>query len=176
MVGLPAETTVSFLHGINEVIHLQPDFVRLYPVLVVEKSELEDLYYRGEYHPLSLNKAVALTAKSFLRLRMAAIPVVRMGLQPAESLEQSLVSGPYHPSFGELVQSRIWFKRFRKKLAALHPDEKLTISVSHRDLSSINGMNRKNIRRLNELGFHNRYIIKADRRMERGRIKYVFGQ
>ncbi len=174
MIGLPAETTVSFLHGINEVIRLQPDFVRLYPVLVVQNSELEELYYKGEYHPLSLNKAVALTAEGFSRLRRAAIPVIRMGLQPSESLEQSLVSGPYHPSFGELVQSRIWFKKIRRKLAALHPDEKITISVSHRDLSAVNGMSRKNIQRLNESGFRNRFIIKADKRMERGRIKYVF--
>ncbi len=176
MVGLPAETTISFLSGINEVIRLRPDFVRLYPVLVVKKSELEDLYHTGEYKPFSLNKAVALTAKGFSRLRRMGIPVVRMGLQPSESLEQSLVAGPYHPSFGELVQSRIWFKRIRKKLAALNHDEKVTIFVSHRDLSAINGMNRRNIKRLNESGFRDRFIIKADKRLERGRIKYVFGQ
>ena len=176
MIGLPAETTSSFLSGINEVIRLRPDFVRLYPVLVVENSELEDLYYTGEYHPLSLNRAVALTAKGFSRLRGEEIPVVRIGLQPSESLERSLVSGPYHPSFGELVKSRLWFKRIRKKLAALSIDEKITISVSHRDLSAINGMNRKNIKRLNELGFRDRYIIKADKSLERGRIKYVCSQ
>ncbi len=176
MVGLPAETTISFLHGIGEVIRLQPDFVRLYPVLVVKKSGLQGLYNRGEYHPLSLHKAVALTAKGYLRLHRAAIPVVRMGLQPSESLERSLIAGPYHPSFGELVQSRIWFNRIRKKLVTLHPGKKVAISVSHRDLSAVNGMNKKNIKRLNELGFRDRFMITADKRMERGRIKYVLSQ
>jgi len=174
MVGLPSETTISFLHGITEIIHLQPDFVRLYPVLVIENSGLENLYYKGEYYPLSLNKAVALTAKSYSRLCRAAIPVVRMGLQPSAALEQSLISGPYHPSFGELVQSRLWFKRIRRKLAALHSDKKMVIFVSHRDLSAVNGMNRKNIKRLNELGFRDRFKIITDKRMERGCIKYVF--
>ena len=176
MVGLPTETTNSFLHGVSNVIQMQPDFVRLYPVVVVKKSGLEDLYYRGEYQPLSLTKAVALTAKSYSRLQRAAIPVVRMGLQPSDSLEESLIAGPYHPSFGELVQSRIWFKKIRKKLAALHDEEKITISVSHRDLSAVNGLNRRNIKRLDELGLCDRFIIKADKRMARGCIKYVFGQ
>ncbi len=176
MIGLPVETTNSFLLGVDEVIRLKPDFVRLYPVVVVKKSKLEDLYCKGEYKPLSLNKAVALTAKGYLRLRKAAIPVVRMGLQPSESLEQSLVSGPYHSSFGELVQSRIWFKRIRKKIADLHSGEKMIISVSHRDLSAVIGMNRKNIKRLNELGFRDRFTIITDKSMERGCIRYVFGQ
>ena len=176
MVGLPTETTNSFLHGVNEVIRMRPDFVRLYPVVVVKKSGLEELYYRGEYQPLSLNKAVALTAKSYSRLQRVGIPVVRVGLQPSESLEEALVAGPYHPSFGELVQSRIWFKKIRKKLAVLHDNEKITISVSHRDLSAVIGLKRKNIKRLGELGFGDRFIITADKRMERGRIKYVFGQ
>jgi len=176
MVGLPTETTNSFLHGVSDVIRIRPDFVRLYPVIVVKKSGLEDLYQRGEYSPLSLNKAVALTAKSYSRLQRASIQVVRVGLQPSDSLEESLIAGPYHPSFGELVQSRIWFKKIRKKLAALQNNEKITISVSHRDLSAVNGLNRKNIRRLEELGFRGRFVIKVDKRMERGRIKYVFGQ
>jgi histone acetyltransferase (RNA polymerase elongator complex component) len=176
MVGLPSETTVSFLQGIDEVIRLQPDFVRLYPVVVVKKSGLEDLYHRGLYHPLTLNKAIVLTAMGYSRLKGAAIPVVRMGLQPSKSLEESVVDGPFHPSFGELVKSRIWFRRIRKKLNTLLPEEKVTILVSHRDLSAVNGMKRQNIKRLIELGFGDRFGITADKSMERGSIRYDFGQ
>ncbi len=176
MVGLPSETTVSFLQGIDEVIRLQPDFVRLYPVVVVKNSGLEDLYHQGVYHPLSLNKAVALSIKGYSRLAGAAIPVVRMGLQPSKSLEESIVDGPYHPSFGELVKSRIWFRQIRKKLNTLLPEEKVTIFVSHRDLSAVNGMKRQNIKRLIELGFGDRFGITADKSMERGSIRYDFDQ
>ncbi len=176
MVGLPSETTVSFLQGIDEVIRLQPDFVRLYPVVVVKNSGLEDLCHQGMYHPLTLNKAIALTAMGYSRLKGAAIPVVRMGLQPSKSLEESVVDGPFHPSFGELVKSRIWFRRIRKKLNTLLPEEKVTIFVSHRDLSAVNGMKRQNIKRLIELGFGDRFGITADKSMERGSIRYDFGQ
>ena len=176
MVGLPSETTVSFLQGIDEVIRLQPDFVRLYPVVVVKNSGLEDLYHQRVYHPLTLNKAIALTVMGYSRLKGVAIPVVRMGLQPSKSLEESIVDGPYHPSFGELVKSRIWFRRIRKKLNTLLPEEKVTIFVSHRDLSAVNGMKRQNIKRLIELGFGDRFRITADKSMERGSIRYDFGQ
>jgi len=175
MVGLPSENTVSFLRGIGEVIRLKPDFVRLYPVLVVKNSGLEELYYNGDYRPHSLNKAVALTAMGYLRLLNAAIPVVRMGLQPSESLEESIIAGPYHPSFGELVKSRIWFSRIRKRLATLPAGEKMTVYVSHRDLSAVNGMSRGNILRLTDLGFAGRFRIATDKHMERGSIRYAFG-
>jgi len=174
MVGLPAETTRSFLRGIDEVLRLRPDFIRLYPVLVVKNTGLEDLYRRGLFLPISLGKAVALTAKGYQRLEREGIPVIRMGLQPSEDLEESIVAGPYHPSFGELVKSRIWLGRIRRKLAALLPGEKVVICVSHRDLSAVIGMKRQNIRRLTELGFGDRFTIAADKCMERGSLRYDF--
>jgi len=176
MVGLPSENTLSFLHGIDKTIQLQPDFVRLYPVLVVKNSGLEYSYNRGEYQPLSLNKAIALTAKAYSRLSGAAIPVIRMGLQPSKSLEQSIIAGPYHPSFGELVKSRIWFSGIRKQLATLRYGEKLTVLVSHRDLSAVIGLNKKNIKRFAELGLSGCLIIKTDKHMQRGSIRYAFSQ
>ncbi len=176
MVGLPLENTVSFISGVDEVIRLQPDFVRMYPVVVVKHSGLEKLFRQKKYQPLSLNKAVALTAKGYMRFQHANIPVVRMGLQPSDSLTDTIVSGPHHPSFGELVKSRIWFNRLRKKLVALGPEEKLDITVSHRDLSMINGMKKNNIKRLVQLGFGGRFSIMVDKSMERGSVKYAFGQ
>ncbi|MBW1636317.1 MAG: radical SAM protein [Deltaproteobacteria bacterium] len=176
MVGLPFETTVSFLRGIDEVVRLKPDFIRLYPVLVVKNSGLEDLYNRGLFQPLSLEKAVALTAKGYKRFELEGIPVIRMGLQPSEDLEKSIIAGPYHPAFGELVKSRIWLGRIRRTLAALLPGQKAQICVSHRDLSAVIGMKKQNIRRLTELGFGDRFTLVADKCMERGNIRYDFSK
>ncbi len=118
MPGLPLETTGSFLRTVREVIALAPAFVRLYPVLVVEQAGLAEMYRRGDYRPLSMNKALALTSRAKEMLAAAAIRVVRIGLQPSSALERQLLAGPYHPAFGELVASRIWFKRIRTLLAA----------------------------------------------------------
>ncbi len=86
MPGLPGESSASFLNVVDQVIDLKPDFVRLYPVLVVKESGLEKMYHAGRYRPLSLNKAISLTARCYEKLSDAGIKVVRMGLQPSTSL------------------------------------------------------------------------------------------
>lgn len=173
MPGLPGETRRSFLRGIDEVVRLQPDFVRLYPVLVVKDSGLEERFQQNRYQPLSLNQAVALTARAYVKLQAAGIRIIRMGLQPSESLSDNYVAGPYHPAFGELVVSRLWLKRIRARLAQLAPTENLCLQISHRDHGAVVGMKKANLRRLAELGFSGRLIILPDKNMARGSIEYV---
>jgi len=173
MPGLPGESSGSFLRGIDAVINLRPDLVRLYPALVVKDSGLEKLYQAGRYHPLSLNKAIALTARCYQKLTAAGIRVVRMGLQPSTSLEQSVVAGPYHPAFGEMVRSRLWLKTIRARLALLQPEQKLHICISHRDMSAVVGMHKHNTKRLEELGFSGRFTILPDKNLARGSIHYA---
>ncbi len=175
MPGLPGETSSSFLKGIDAVIRLKPDFVRLYPTLVVKDSGLEKLYRAHGYRPLSLAKAVALTARCYQKLTVAGIKVIRMGLQPSPSLAESVVAGPYHPAFGELVQARLWFRRIRARLAALEPDQKLVLQISPGDMSAVVGMKKQNIKRLEELGFTGRFTIVQKQDMARGSIEYVVG-
>lgn len=173
MPGLPGETTGSFIRTVDTVSKLAPDFVRLYPALVVQDSGLEQLYHAGNYRPLSLNRALALTARCCQKFEACGIDVVRMGLQPTESLVKSVVAGPYHPAFGELVRSRLWFRRIRAELARLAPAQRLGIYISHRDMSAVVGRKRCNIQRLEELGFSGRFRIMVDKSMERRSIRYV---
>jgi histone acetyltransferase (RNA polymerase elongator complex component) len=173
MPGLPGETTCSFLRGIDEVVRLKPDFVRLYPLLVVKGSGLEERYRQNRYRPLSLNKAIALTGKAYTKLQAAGIKVVRMGLQHSESLEANFIAGPYHPAFGELVVSRLWLQKIRARLARLAAGEKLCLQISPRDHGAVVGMKKSNIRRLEKLGFSGRFTILTDKSKERGSISYV---
>ena len=175
MPGLPGETSGSFLRGIDEVIGLKPDFVRLYPTLVVKDSGLEKMYQAQKYRPLSLNKAIALTARCYEKLTEAGIDVVRTGLQPSISLNENVVAGPYHPAFGELVQSRLWLKKIRARLALLDPSKKLLIHISPRDMSAVVGMKKQNLKRLEKLGFSGRFTIVPNKEMARGSIDYVVG-
>ena len=158
---------------VDTVIRQAPDFVRLYPALVVRDSGLERLYSKGDYRPLSLNRAIALTARCCQRLESHGIEVVRMGLQPTESLARSVVAGPWHPAFGELVRSRLWLKRIRAEVARLGPKKTLQIYISHRDMSAVVGRKRCNIRRLEKLGFSGRFAVTVDKSMERRSIRYV---
>ena len=171
--GLPGETTCSFLAGVKEVARFKPELVRLYPAVVVAGSELATLYGEGRYRPLSLNRAIGLTRRAREILTEAGVTVARMGLQPSESLAASVLAGPYHPSFGELVISRQWFRELRLRLAACPQGGRLTVKVAERDLSALVGMKKMNIKRLAALGLLERCALCAEKDRERGRVEYV---
>ncbi len=152
MLGLPGETTRLAVQSASAAAALAPDLVRLYPCLVVAGSPLATLHRSGAYRPLGLARAVALAARLWRIFAAARIPVVRMGLQPSPSLEQNLVAGPYHPAFGELVLSRLFFNRVRKLLAGRDPDRLHTLVVAEADASIHRGQGKVSIRRLANLG------------------------
>jgi len=113
MPGLPGETFKSIIATATEVAALAPDFVRVYPTLVLKSTPLETLYLKGEYSawPIAeMVRAVAEVAEIFER---AEIPIIRMGLAPGTELEAALVAGPYHPAFKDLVETER--SKFREK-------------------------------------------------------------
>jgi len=173
MPGLPGETRHSFLRVVDEVIALHPSFVRLYPAVVIRDSELAEIFARHEYRPMSVDSAVVLTARCCTRLEAAGIKVVRMGLQPTDGLVDKVVAGPYHPAFGEMVRSRIWLQKIRRQLGALPVGKSLQIQVSHREISAAVGLKKRNLTRLNELGFAGRFSLQADPGLPKGQVRYV---
>jgi histone acetyltransferase (RNA polymerase elongator complex component) len=58
MVGLPGDNEARSLTTAEKIAAMQPDFVRIYPTLVVNKSKLARWYQNGTYAPLSLAEAV----------------------------------------------------------------------------------------------------------------------
>jgi histone acetyltransferase (RNA polymerase elongator complex component) len=173
MPGLPGETSVSFFRTLEQVIELEPAFVRLYPTLVINGSGLAELYRRGNYRPLTMNRAIALCRRAKELLDEAGIPIVRMGLQATTALEKELLAGPYHPAFGEFVAARHWFRRVRRLLAFCPPDNRLWLSISDRDISAFVGPKRVNMKRLQDLGLKERLELSTDKTMQRGTMKYV---
>ncbi len=171
--GLPGETSYSFISGVKKIIECSPKFVRLYPALVMKHSGLEKLYGQKKYKPLSLTKAVVWTGKAKILFESAQVQVIRMGLQHSESLEKELVAGPYHPAFGELVESRKWFRRTRKILLSCPADKKVTICISDKDLSAFNGPKKVNFKRLQQLNLAEKIELQLDSELSRGSLEYV---
>ena len=156
MPGLPGDCRDAFSQTVKQSIALRPDFVRLYPTVVLSNTPLEQLYLRGRYAPLSLDEAVNWCKEAKQRLACAAIAIIRMGLQPTRSLEQSgrIVAGPYHPAFGQLVQSAIWNERISPALRkARCQSPRLVIHGCSHHLADIRGHRNDNI---------NRWLIELD--------------
>ena len=114
--GLKGETWETILETAIAVVKLEPDFVRIYPVLVIENTELADQYRNGEYKPLTTDLAVRYCA--FLKewFEEHNIEVIRTGLQSTKELDSgnSLVAGPYEPAMGELVVNEQYKQRIER--------------------------------------------------------------
>lgn len=160
MVGLPGDTPEKSVETARAIAALSPDFVRIYPTLVLKRSLLAAWHRQGRYAPLSLEAAVSQVARLHRIFVRKGIPVIRMGLQASESLDApgTVVAGPYHPAFGHLVHSR----HFLSCAAGLlendaAPREAVVIQVHPRSISRMRGLGNKNVEILKEL-FHIHHI------------------
>jgi len=153
MVGLPGDDETGALTTAQKIIDLAPDFVRIYPTLVVANSRLAGMYKSGDYAPLPLEEGVSQVKKIYLRFKKEGIAVIRMGLQASDDLENgtTVLAGPYHPAFGHMVHAEIFLD---KAIAAIESassrKEILTIFVNPRSISKMRGLNNANIKRLKE--------------------------
>ena len=115
MVGLPESTKQDEINTAKELIRLKPKIVRIYPVLVIKDTELADEYERGEYTPLTVGQAVERCKEIVDLFNRKKINIIRIGLQNTEEIsdpsteKSSVVAGPYHPAFRQLVESSMWY-------------------------------------------------------------------
>lgn len=109
MIGLPGQTFESVLSDLDVLGGLMegaPSWhLRIYPCLVLRDTKLASLYRHGEFTPLDLEAAVKQTGALLHRAERLGFTVIRVGLPESVSLRESVLAGPYHPSFGELALS-----------------------------------------------------------------------
>ncbi|ABK16572.1 Radical SAM domain protein [Syntrophobacter fumaroxidans MPOB] len=179
MPGLPGDTCEVFLESLRRTIGLGPEFVRLYPTLVLKDTTLADWYRAGSYRPLSLEEAVRWCARAYAALREAHVPTARMGLQADPELEKPgvVLAGPYHPAFGYLVKSR--YRRDRiLELVRFEPEgvrtARLTAVVHDRVRSEVLGPSRENVEFIEaELGLE-RFNVRAEKDRDEERIDLLW--
>ena len=141
MPGLPGETNEIFFETIHRVISLRPDFVRLYPALVISGTGLARLYEEGKYSPLGLHKAVDLCVEACMMLEREGITVIRIGLMSSPSLLEPgrIIAGPWHPAFGHLVRSAIYQKGIEDNLLGTKNVDAINIYARESDISLLRG-------------------------------------
>ena len=171
MCGLPGDSTGKLMATARRVAALGPDFVRIYPALVIKGSGLEKLYRENVYRPLSLSKAIILAGRVKRIFARHDIKVVRMGLQPSQELENRVLAGPYHPAFGELVISRSLFLQARQLLRTAEKSRTMHLSISAADESAFRGPDNVNIRRLTALGLFDGVALVFDKKLPRNSIR-----
>jgi len=176
MPGLPGATYDSILETGQKVAKLRPDFVRIYPTVVVKNTALEKWYKAGTFTPLGLADAVEVTKRLYLLFNDWGIQVTRMGLQPSGSLleEGTVVAGPFHPAFGHLVLSAVFFDRAARTLES-EPglSKRIALKVSPSDVSRLIGQKKENVSRLIQRFRLERLQVLPDPAVPEGAVKVV---
>lgn len=118
MIGLPGDSLESCIYSARETVKTAPEIARLYPTIIIEDTELLEMYRRGEYSPLTLDEAVAVTKEMYRILDAAGINIIRVGLKSTDIINEdgAITGGTYHPCF-QTACRKLHRKRGNRKTA-----------------------------------------------------------
>ena len=153
MVGLPGDDVQRLHASARKIARLKPDFIRIYPTVVLSGSPLATLYQKGHYIPLGLAEAVSQVKDLYLYFKKEGITVIRMGLQATEAFADAstLLAGPYHPAFGHMVYSDIFLDMAIAQLESSDVSgQSVRLHVHPRSISKMRGPRNVNIKKLGD--------------------------
>ena len=163
MTGLYGSTDDDSIETAGAIIALKPSTVRIYPTVVLENTELAELYRSGKYLPQTVDSAAELCAELLLMFDEADIMVIRTGLHSGGGVEGEYLAGAYHPAFKELCEGKIYLNRAVECIKKNNiPQGKINIYVAPDAVSKMTGQKRCNIVKLKEMGYDAK--ITADRK------------
>lgn len=169
MTGLYGSTDEDSIETARKIIGLNPDTVRIYPTVVLENTELCELYRKGEYHPQGVEEAAELCAELLQMFEEAGIKVIRTGLHSGGDVEGEFVAGAYHPAFKEICESKIYLRKVTELIRENKiPEGKIEIRVSPKAVSQMTGQKKANIEALKKLGYEAK--ITADESIEKYKV------
>lgn len=106
MIGLPGQTEASSLNDLRRIAEVKGGGsfeLRLYPCLVLEGTELENMMNSGSYSPLSVERAADWGGRFLLESSDLGFVLIRAGLQESELLSSAVRGGPHYAALGELM-------------------------------------------------------------------------
>lgn len=179
MVGLPESTRNDELKTAKDLIKLKPKIIRIYPVLVIKGTKLEEEYMSGEYEPLTVEQAVEISKDLLNIFNSKKIKVIRIGLQNTNEItdpnnqDSQVVAGPYHPAFRQLVESRLWYDKIADTIKSVNSKVKdVKIEVNPSDINNAVGHKKINRKKINET-YDINLIVKSNKKVKQGKIKLV---
>ena len=141
------------------------------------RDSLEKEYNEGIYEPLSIVQAVE-TCKQLVRMFTdKKIEVIRVGLQNTDEIcnpdnkESEVVAGPFHPAFGQLVESSMWYDAIVEKIKKLNVKVKeVEVTVNPIDTNNVIGHKKENVIKLKDT-YEVDLIVKQDEKIKQGKSK-----
>lgn len=152
MTGLYKDTPEKSLYTAEKFIEMHPDTVRIYPTVILKNTGLGELFEHGVYTSFSFDETVELCAELLQKFDRNNIRVIRMGLHASEEVEREMLGGVYHPSFREIVESRLMLNDLTELLKPL-PERDYTVFTDKKNISKLIGQKRGNLEKLSEMGY-----------------------
>jgi histone acetyltransferase (RNA polymerase elongator complex component) len=173
MVGLPGETMSDIEGTVENMVRLGPEYIRIYPLVVLRNTPLYRLFETGSFTPVPFDEALERAALIYRRALEGGIDVVNVGLTDNEMVKEMVAGGFYHPAFGSLVQSRIFRKALQSAVGRLKSPGEVTVVLHRNDIPLLVGYRRENLRYFASLGVALRWDPSGD---ERGSFEVVSGR
>lgn len=152
-IGLPDSTKIDELNTAKDLAKLKPNLIRIYPVVAVKNTKLEQEYNEGNFEPLTLNQAIERCKEAvyaFNRKKVKYINIVKQN-ELNKSEETEIVAGGYHEEFAQLVTDSIWYDSIVDKIKKFNVKvKKVNIEVNPKELTNIYGHDNENAKKLEE--------------------------
>lgn len=141
MIGLFKDNYEKSLNTAKRFVEIGPEFVRIYPTLVIKDTELEDLFLKGIYKPLSIDEAINIIKPIYIMYSLNNIEVIRIGLQPTDNINEGkdVVAGPFHAAFRQLLLQEIFKEMLSKELSLFENSEEISIIANNKNISYLVG-------------------------------------
>lgn len=152
MTGLYKDAPEKSLYTAEKFIEMRPETVRIYPTVILKNTRLGELFESGVYTSFSFEETVELCATLLRKFEQNDIRVIRMGLHASDDVEREMLGGVYHPSFREIVESRLMLNDLSELLKPL-PKGDYTVFTDGKNLSKLIGQKRGNLEKLREMGY-----------------------
>ncbi len=174
MIGLPGDSKELAYQSAVHTVNIKPDFVRIYPTVILEGSQLATMFRQKNYIPLTAEQSVEI-AKDMVRLfNQEMIPVIRLGLKSTDNICTATdLANAYHPAFRQLVESSLAFDEMKTQLRQAEILTGTVLFSAHpKSFSNLIGHKGVNKRRFAEEYPNISFIYKPDSSLPKQ--KYIF--
>jgi histone acetyltransferase (RNA polymerase elongator complex component) len=165
MLGLPGSSKQNEFKTLEGVIRINPKYLRIYPMVVIKHTKLEEMYYKKTYQPLKVDEITDRISDMFEMLENTNIKVIRIGLHSEQDFVENCIidTGSYHNSLGQMVKSRYIHKKILKFQKKCCKNSEIIVKYNAYSVSLLYG--HKNIYKdaYNKAGF----ILKSDSRISK---------
>lgn len=152
MVGLPGETTDDIKECVRNIVRLRPDYIRIYPLVIIRGTPLANLLIEGKIRLFSFEEALRRAAYIYSAAESRGIRVFKIGLTYTEKLEREIIGGFFHPAFGHMVRCHIYLEALKVVISEYELSGKITLFVNKNDLTYVYGYKGENLKFFEKIG------------------------